>query len=252
MPYQAGSQNLPTAQAFKKHTGLLLILIAYGVVAGLFALRTPPWQAPDEPAHYNYAAQVARAGCCPTIEVGDWDSAYLDQLKAARFAPELLGHIDSIQYEDHQPPLYYLMQSLVYKLSGGSLIAMRLFSALLGMGTIACAYFIARLLLPERLQVALGAAALVAFLPQHVAILASVNNDSLAGAEIGITLLGTMLYLKGQDMIYRVPTPVILGVLCGIGLLTKVSTLFLVGVVAAEHDRDASATTCMMEVGVGG
>jgi hypothetical protein len=223
---------LPIPQAFKKHIGLLLILIAYVVVAGLFALRTPPWQAPDEPAHYNYAAQVTRSGCCPTIEVGDWDSAYLDQLKAARFAPELLGRLDTIQYEDHQPPLYYLLQSVVYKLTNGSLIAMRLFSAFLGMGTIACAYFIARLLLPERPQVALGAAALVAFLPQQVAILASVNNDSLAGLEIGLTLLATLLYLKGQDTIYRVPTVVVLGVLCGLGLLTKVSTLFLVGVVA--------------------
>ncbi len=217
---------------FKKHIGLLLILIAYGVVAGLFALRTPPWQAPDEPAHYNYAAQVAQAGCCPTIDVGDWDSAYLDQLKAAHFSPELLGKIDTIQYEDHQPPLYYLMQSLVYKVTDGSLIAMRLFSALLGMGTIACAYFIARLLLPERPQVASGAAALVAFLPQHVAILASVNNDSLAGVEIGLTLLTTLLYLRGQDRIYRVPTVLVLGILCGLGLLTKVSTLFLLGVVA--------------------
>src|SRR5688572_4395090 len=123
-------------QTLKKYIGLMFILMAYIVVAGLFALHTPPWQAPDEPAHYNYAAQVAQSSCCPTIELGDWDSDYLDQLKGARFAPELLGRLDSVQYEDHQPPLYYLLQSLVYKLTDGSLIAMRLFSALLGMGTI--------------------------------------------------------------------------------------------------------------------
>jgi len=211
---------------------LLFILAAYVAVASLFAIRTPPWQAPDEPAHYNYAAQVARMGCCPVIEVGDWDSAYLDQLKSARFAPDLLGRLDTIQYEDHQPPLYYLLQSLVYNVTSGSLVAMRLFSALLGVGTILCTYAIARLLLPERPPVALGAAALVAFLPQHIAVLASVNNDALAGLVIGLTLWLTVLYLRGTDTINRFPTPFVLGVVVGVGLLTKVSTLFLVGVVA--------------------
>jgi hypothetical protein len=63
-----------------KHWPLFILIVIYGIVAGLFAVRTPPWQAPDEPAHYNYVAQVANNGCCPTIEVGDWNSAYLEQL----------------------------------------------------------------------------------------------------------------------------------------------------------------------------
>jgi uncharacterized membrane protein len=210
-----------------------LMLIAYLIVAGLFAARTPPWQAPDEPAHYNYAAQVAENGCCPTIEQGDWDSAYLDQLKSSRFAPELLGNLDDVQYEDHQPPLYYLLQSLVYRLTDGSLVAMRFFSALFGLGIIWSAYTVGMLLLPERPQVALGAAALVAFIPQQVAILASVNNDSLAGLIIGVTFVVALLYLRGQDRLYRSPTLLVLGLLAGLGLLTKVSTLFLIPLVLA-------------------
>ncbi len=208
------------------HWPLLFVLIIYGIVATLFAVRTPPWQAPDEPAHYNYAAQVARDGCCPTIQVGDWDSAYLEQLKSGHFAPDLLGEFDSIQYEDHQPPLYYLMQSVIHQLSGGSLTAMRLFSALLGAGIVACAYVIALILLPERTEVAVGTATLVGLIPQHVAILASVNNDSLAGLEIGLALIGVLDYLRGGRV-----KAWHLGVLVGLGLLTKLSTLFLVGLV---------------------
>jgi len=227
MIHTSASQTQPSVLSPQSFL-LLLLLVAYLLAAGLFAARTPPWQAPDEPAHYNYAAQVARDGCCPVIDAGDWNSAYLDQLKSARFAPELLGNFDTIQYEDHQPPLYYLAQSLIYRLTSGSLTAMRLFSALFGAGTIVCTYFIAILLLPERPQIALGAAALVAFLPQHVAILASVNNDSLAGLVIGLTLLAMLFYLKGDRV-----KPWHLGILVGIGLLTKVSTLFLLGVVPA-------------------
>ncbi len=206
---------------------VLIIILAYFIVGGLFAIKTPAWQAPDEPAHYNYILQVAHYGCCPKIEPGDWDSAYLDQLKAAKFAPDLLVNLPTIQYEDHQPPLYYLLQAPLFTLTGGSLIALRLFSLVMGAGIVLCAYGLVRVFLPERPQVALGTAALVAFLPQHLAGLASVSNDALSNLLIAATLLGTVLYLKGEPSIKEWQ----LGLLVGLGLLTKVSTLFLIGFV---------------------
>jgi 4-amino-4-deoxy-L-arabinose transferase-like glycosyltransferase len=210
---------------------LAFILLAYLLVAGLFAIFTPPWQAPDEPAHYNYVAQVANVGCCPVIEVGDWDSAYLDQLKSQHFSPELLDDLDAIQYEDHQPPLYYLLASLVFKLTDGSLTALRLFSVVLGTGVVLSVYSIGRVMYPDRPWISLGAAAFVAFLPQHVAMMAAVNNDALAETLIGLTLLATIRYLVGAKGLSPLPTPILLGVLVGVGLFTKLSTLFLAGIV---------------------
>ncbi len=178
---------------------LTLLLLAYGVVGGLFAILTPAWQVPDEPAHYNYAQQLThRRHCCPVIEPGDWNQAYLSQLTSTRFAPALLDQLDTIQYEDHQPPLYYQTVSLMYEWFGGSLIAMRLLSVLLGAGVVLCAYALSRALFPERPGVALGAAAFVAFLPQHVAMIAGVNNDSLAELLIAVTLLLMAQMLLGQ------------------------------------------------------
>jgi hypothetical protein len=203
-----------------------LILLGYAVIAALFALRTPAWQTPDEPAHYNYAAQIARDGCCPVITEGDWDSPYLEQLKAARFAPELLGAFDRIQYEDHQPPLYYLVQALVFRLSDGSLAVMRLVSAAMGLGIVVCVWAVARRLTPGAPQIALAAAAFAAFLPQHVALLASVNNDSLAWLLIAVLIWLTVRYTLGD----RIPVW-LLGVLMGIALLTKISSIFLLGVI---------------------
>jgi hypothetical protein len=174
----------------------ILILLAYLIIGALFALYTPAWQAPDEPAHFNYVAQVATNGCCPVIEIGDWDSAYLERLKSRHFNPELLGNLSRIQYEDHQPPLYYLLAAPLYSLTNGSLTALRLFSVACGAIIVICAYAISRLLIPERPWVALGAAAFTAFLPQNLAILASVNNDALSWALIALTLLVTVGYLK--------------------------------------------------------
>ena len=132
----------------------------------------------------------------------------------------------SIQYEDHQPPLYYLLASVVFKLGDGSLTALRLFSVLIGAGVVAGAYATGRALLPDQPQIALGAAGLVAFVPQHMAMLAAVNNDGFAELVVALTLWGVVVYLKTDRV--RVWW---LGVLVGIGLLTKVSTLFLVGLV---------------------
>ncbi len=210
---------------------LLLILVVYLVLATLFAMRTPAWQAPDEPAHYNYIAQIAHQGCCPVIEQGDWDQAYLDRLKGEAFAPALLTDLPSVQYEDHQPPLYYLLLTPVYLLTNGSLIALRLASAGFGLIYVVCAYIAARLWRPARPQIALMAAALVAFLPQYLGIVASVNNDALAWALTGLTLVASLRYLQQTDESAGLRPAAGLGLLVGLGLLTKASTLFLIGVV---------------------
>lgn len=221
---------------------LIALLLVYLAVGSLFAVLTPDWQTPDEPAHYNYVRQIVeRRRCCPQIEPGDWDQAYLDEIKAARFAPDRLAALETIQYEDHQPPLYYQFASLVYGLTHGSLIAMRLFSVLLGAGVVWCAWAVAKAVLPDRAGVALGTAAFVAFLPQHMMMLASVNNDPLNELLIGLVLVITVRFLLGQtDANYQlgqvllVITLLMLVVLLTVHLIpASVGAVFLALVAAA-------------------
>ena len=178
---------------------LTTILAGYLLVGGLYATQTAPWQAPDEPAHYNVIAQIAAAGCCPVIEMGDWDNPYLEDLKASRFAPSLTGDLATIQYEDHQPPMYYLLLTPVYRLTNGSLIALRLVSMVLGAGVVLLAYTLSRLMFPARRGVALGTAALVAYIPQHLVILGSINNDALAYLLIALVFVLCALYVTEHD-----------------------------------------------------
>ena len=199
------------------------ILLAYLIAGALFAVNTPPWQAPDEPAHYNYIRQVAETGCCPRIELGDWQGDYQRQLTTLKFAPEFLDRIDTIQYEDHHPPLYYLLASLVYKLSKGDLTALRLFSVLLGALTVVLSFFIGRRVFPRQPQIALGTMALVAFLPQHLAMMSAVNNDALAEAIIALGLFWIVLHLQGNDLpIWQ------MGIIAGLALLCKITIYFVV------------------------
>ena len=212
-----------------RYLPVMLVMLAYLVIGALFAVYTPDWQAPDEPAHYNYIAQLAEDWRIPVIEAGDWDQEYLDALKGARFAPELLDDLHRIEYEDHQPPLYYMLAVPVYWVSDGSLTALRLFSVVCGLLIVWGAYAVARLMFPARRWLALAAASFVAFQPQQVHILASVNNDALAWGIVAAGLAGLVAYLKAEPG--REISPWLLGLLVGVGLVTKATTYFLAGLV---------------------
>ena len=91
--------------------GILAIIVLVTLTLGaVYAVVTPPWQVPDEPAHYNYIAQLDAGGRFPVMAAGDYDQAYLDEIRGAKFDPTTLGRVDTVQYEDYQPPLYYLTQ----------------------------------------------------------------------------------------------------------------------------------------------
>ena len=86
---------------------LLVILALYLILGVLYAVRTPAWQAPDEPAHYNYVRFVATTGGFPVLQMGDYPHGYMEEIKSRKFPPDL--SIDPIRYEFHQPPLYYAL-----------------------------------------------------------------------------------------------------------------------------------------------
>jgi len=208
---------------------LAALLAAYLVLAGAYAVRTPDWQAPDEPAHYNYIRQIADEGRLPVLNMGDWQQAYQDELTASGFDPALLDRLDTVQYEDHQPPLYYLLLAPVFALTGGDLLALRLTSALLGAGVVLGAWGALRWAFPARPTLALTGAGFVAFLPQHLSILGSVSNDALAELLVALTLWATVAYLGSGP---RRPHPALLGLLVGLALLTKTTIYFLAGIAA--------------------
>lgn len=203
---------------------LYILTAVYFLLAGAYAVRNAAWQAPDEPAHYRYVAQLAE-GRFPRMEPGDYDQAAQAAAVSARFPPDL--PLDrGFAYEDYQPPLYYLLLTPVFWLSGGSLTALRLASAVLGAGVVVLAFGLGRLLFPGRPWLALTPAVLVALLPQHVALLASVNNDALAELLVAALLYVSLRWGVGRSA----PADRVLGVLLGLAFLTKVTAYLFAGV----------------------
>jgi 4-amino-4-deoxy-L-arabinose transferase-like glycosyltransferase len=206
---------------------LVIIIAAYTVIGILYATLTPTWQVPDEPAHYNYVRALAEDLVIPIIEPGDYDQTYISRLTTERFPPELT--IEPLAYEDHQPPLYYVLATPIYWLFDGAVLPLRLLSVLLGAGLLLVAFGTVRTVFPERPELALMAVAFIAFIPQHVAMMAGVENDALGELIVGGTLWALVVYVGGTGERER-PWPI--GLLLAMALLTKATVYFIVGVAA--------------------
>jgi len=202
---------------------LVTIVAAYVAIGALYAVFTPIWQVPDEPAHYNYVRALAEGRGFPIIEPGDYDQAYLGRLTSERFPPEL--SVEPLEYEDHQPPLYYLLAVPVYRLFDGAVLPLRLLSVVLGATLLVITFETVRAIFPAQADLALAAAAFVAFIPQHVAMTAGVDNDTLAEVVVGSTLWALLTYVRGN---HRGPWPI--GLLLGVALLTKTTAYVVLAV----------------------
>jgi 4-amino-4-deoxy-L-arabinose transferase-like glycosyltransferase len=212
---------------------LTIIIVLYAGIGTSYAVLTPVWQVPDEPAHYNYVRSLAEGRGFPVLEKGDYDQAYLRQLTSEGFPAEL--SVESLEYEGHQPPLYYLLATPIYLLSDGATVALRLFSVLLGAGLLVIAFGAVRTIFPTRPELALMAAAFVAFIPQHSAMTAGVNNDVLAEVAVGGTLWALIGYVRAgwensSELGARRDRPWHVGLLLAGALLTKTTAYVVVGV----------------------
>jgi 4-amino-4-deoxy-L-arabinose transferase-like glycosyltransferase len=206
---------------------LAAIVIVYVAIGALYAALTPAWQVPDEPAHYNYVESLAEGEGFPVLEPSDYDQELLGELTSRGFPPEL--STEPLEYEDHQPPLYYLLATPVFLLFDGMLLPIRLVSVLLGAALLLVAFGVVRAVFPSEPAVALAATAFIAFLPQHVAMTAGVNNDVLGELVVAGALLLLVRYVSGGG-----DRPWVGGLVLGLGLLTKTTAYISLGTAAVS------------------
>lgn len=208
-----------------------IVILVYFLTASLYAIYTPPWQTPDEPAHYNYIAYLAKWGQLPILDFGDYDQKYLEALTSRKFPPDL--SIAPLRYEFHQPPLYYALATPLYLATQSmdpreQVIILRLFSVLIGTLLLPLAYRIFAIVFPEQPFVPLTATAFIAVLPQHLMVAAAVNNDILAEVVLAAIIMVSLIAIRdGIEQKHAVT----LGVVLGIALITK-TTIYLPAVLA--------------------
>jgi Predicted membrane protein (DUF2142) len=220
-----------------------------------WSLIVPPFEVPDENAHYAYVAQVAERGTLPHPGPagGPLSPAEDDTLATIRFY-EMVGEphnpapfsalqqdaIEQVAREPlatrgdgdaltatNNPPLYYVLEAIPYKLgASGSVLdrlaLMRVLSALMGAVTVLLVYLFLMEFLPGRRWAWSVGALAVAFQPLFGFMSGGVNSDNL----IYLTAAGTLWGVA--RMFRRGLTPAsgaLIGAFLGAGLVTKFTLL---------------------------
>jgi 4-amino-4-deoxy-L-arabinose transferase-like glycosyltransferase len=233
-----------TPLTVRQNTVLSLVSVAYFVLGLTYALATPPLESSDEYKHYPVVQYIQTEHALPVLDPdnpGRWlqegaqpplyyaimalltswiDTSDLPQVHQVN-PHAFIGNPNQVTNKNliiHQPE----REAFPWHGTVLAVMVIRLASVGIGAGTI---YLVARLgglLFSPR--VGLLAAALTAFNPMFLFVSAAVNNDSLA------ILFGTLgLYLLVQ-LWQDAPDPLLhwrryawLGVVLGLGILTKVS-----------------------------
>ena len=226
------------------------LLALYLLLASLFSIVTPPFEAPDEIWHFAFVQHLVTQRTLPVTEPkthalwrqqGTQAPAYY---AAAALLTVLIDQSDFSELFARANPhravgrpdtainrnfLIHHQQTERFPWSR-SILALhvaRLFSVFLGAVTVYAVYRTLHLLLPP--QNALLGAAFAAFLPQFVFISASVSNDNAVNTTAALVLwqLTEMMVEGGRPQRSRLLK---LGAALGLALLSKLSGLGLVGV----------------------
>lgn len=232
---------------------LILILVLYILLAGVYSVVTPIFEASDELWHYPMVQTIATTGQLPVqdaVSIGPWRQEGSQPPLYYLIAALLTGGIDTSdlpvvrRQNPHADIGVVLPDSNINMMTHrsdlerfpwqGTVLAVhviRFFSIVLGLGTICVTYRLAAALFPDEPVVRLGAAALNAFLPMFLFISGSVNNDNLAN------LTGNLLLLLIVRLVTLNRKPdwrdyVFVGVTAGAGLLSKLNIGFLIPLVA--------------------
>ncbi len=223
----------------------LALLLALSLIRGiLYSAVTPPWQAPDEPDHFQYIAFLVRYHRFPTrqdIAAEEWlqTQVYASMQEFGFWARRAHAPGPKVLEEEYRaavghPPLYYLFGALLLApFSRCDLVTqlhvLRLWSVLLGTLTVLVAYLTAKVLFPENASWQLAVPAFIVFLPMHTFITSSINNDSLAELLSSLVIYSLLRILRGGLSWQRV---VSVACLLVSGLVTKRTTTFAIPLAA--------------------
>jgi len=222
-------------------------VILYLALAVIYGLLTPIYEGPDEIGHVLYVKHLVEGLGIP-VQTREYAITYgfgqegsqpplyyaLNAALVRSFGLSLAGREGlppanpfttcgrpgpyNVALYRHDPR----WEEFPYQGAARAVHAMRLFSALLGGLTVAAVYWTARFAFPRPAEVALLAAAVVAFNPQFIFMGGVVNNDNLVNCLSALCVATTMFCLRRGFTAVRV---LALGLICGLATLAKVGGL---------------------------
>jgi 4-amino-4-deoxy-L-arabinose transferase-like glycosyltransferase len=224
---------------------IITLLLVLSVIQGvLFATIVPPWQAPDEPKHFEYVALLHDKGRLISEADANLDlqkriiSSMLQhdfwRFGYANSPPEASSSFASIWHYApsllFRPPLYYVVQAIVYNAVAQQettiqLYTLRLVSVLMGALVVFIAFLTTKTLFPKDALLVVAVPAFIVFLPMHSFIFSTVNSDNLANLIAALFIFGLV---RGFKQGFSPLGLAGLLVLVSLGLLTKRTVAFTI------------------------
>lgn len=140
-------------------------------------------------------------------------------------------------WEMYQPPLYYFVSSLVYRLFGGgraepgSLKAVQVMGMISGLVILLLTFLLLRRLFEKDRSIQLMGLSVVAFMPMVLYMNPVISNEVFSGSMMSLALY--LLILFGSRPSLKLWRVVLLGAVVGLAMLSKVSALFIFFTAAA-------------------
>lgn len=215
---------------------LLALLVMASTVYLLWAIATPPWRMPDEPAHFTYLQNLNREGSIPLPNGTSYYSDLYESKNRTNFFGVNGSEATNLSPDDASreintasahPPLYYLLMFPAYRISEGMAIESQIyFIRIVGMGVflglIFASYRFAQLLFPDAVYLQAGIPMLIILHPQFVYISSGVIIDGLQVLLFTIFLYQLVLIIRGN---LRWWNAALTGLAIGLGILTKNSSV---------------------------
>lgn len=242
--------------------GVLFVMLGLG-----YSMLTPIFENSDETLHYPYVKHLADGRGLPLAipgqlwgQEGTQPPLYYGLVAATTSwidsdnLPELLQpnphwlftEVRSLINDNQNRVLHGLADAFPYRRAALAIHIGRWGSLAFGLLAVITTFFLARYLFPHDLPLTLTATALVALNPQFIRVAATVSNDSLSVALTTLTVLAALKFTSAWPLVQpgsRRGTkvrcvgefrPLLLGLLAGLALLTKLSggvAMFLAAVI---------------------
>jgi 4-amino-4-deoxy-L-arabinose transferase-like glycosyltransferase len=233
------------------HWLIALVLAAFLALALCYSLASPLYEPTDELRHFRYVRHIVAYRELPVQGAGARAQSHHPPLYYALGALTIwcVPISEEVYYEPPGNPywgyrywevsddnknqyIHGAQESSPFQGIVLGIYLVRWLTVMMGAGALWLTYCIGREIAPDLPLLAAGGAALVALNPQFLYLSGAVNNDIPATlCSVSVMLVCVRVLTRGP----RLRADVMLGVLVGLSLLTKLNLLALLGLVVLVH-----------------
>jgi 4-amino-4-deoxy-L-arabinose transferase-like glycosyltransferase len=224
----------------RQNMAIVVLILAFIILSLAYSIVNPLHEATDELRHYRFVQHIVQRGTLPVQGEGGCSAQGHHPPLYYAAAALATSWIDTGQDVCYEPPLnpfwayhywdvgvdnknqYMHGEDEAFPWTGAALAAhlSRMVNILIGAGVVLVTYLIGRAIWPQRLYLAFGGAAIVAFNPMFLFMAGAINNDVIAALAGAAVTLAAVRLLRDEEGL-RWQWGLVFGLLYGLALLSK-------------------------------